>query len=91
MTLRSTMRWAVIATIACATVACGGETKRVPGPDSNSDSDASVVPYSDGKSAIAISCKRASGCQQRAQAMCGGPYTTLKTGEGGVAMTIRCN
>jgi len=104
MNMRSTMRWTVIAAIACMAVACGGEPKKVPGPDPNTDSDASVVPWSDGKSAIAITCKRPGGCQQRAQAMCPSGYTTLKSTnmpvsggnaifmpDSGISATVRCS
>jgi hypothetical protein len=72
------IKWSLIAGIACAAVACS-EPKKAPGPDSASASDASIVPWSDGKTAIAISCRRPGGCQQRAQAMCPGGYTTLKS------------
>ncbi len=104
MILQSTIRWTVLAGIVCLAVACGGEAKKEPGPDSNTGSDASVVPWSDGKSAIAISCNRPGGCQQRAQAMCPSGYTTLKSvnmpvsggnaimmPDQGISATIRCS
>jgi hypothetical protein len=103
MTLRSTARWTLLAAIACLAVACG-EPKTSPGPDNYSGSDASVVPWSDGKSAIAITCNRPGGCQQRAQALCPRGYTTLKSvnmpvaggnaimlPDSGISATVRCN
>jgi hypothetical protein len=79
MNMLSTIRWTGLAVLACMVVACAGPAKTVPGPDNNTGSDASIVPWSDGKSAIAISCKTPGGCQQRAQAMCPGGYETLKS------------
>ena len=103
MTLRATIRWTVLAGMACIAVACN-QPKTTPGPDPGTSSDASVVPWSDGKSAIAISCNNPGGCQQRAQAMCPNGYTTLKSvnmpvGGGnaifmpdtGISATVRCN
>ena len=103
MTLRTIIRWTLLAGIIGVAVACSGEAKTSPGPDSNTGSDASVVPWKDGKSAIAISCTRPGGCQQRAQAMCPKGYTTLKSEnmpvaggnaifipDHGVSATIRC-
>ena len=101
MTMRSTIRWMLLSGIACAAVACA-EPKKTPGPDSSTGSDASVVPWSDGQSAIAISCSLPGGCQQRAQAMCPAGYTTLKSENmpvgggnavyitGAASATIRC-
>jgi hypothetical protein len=103
MTFGSSIRWGLVAAIAVVAVACG-EPKKEPGPDPTTESDASIVPWSDGKPAIALSCKRPGGCQQRAQAMCPGGYKTLKSDNmpvsGGTAIytttsaagaTIRCN
>ena len=104
MTLRATIRWTLIASIACAALACSTQAKKEPGPDGGTESDASIVPWTDGKSAIALSCRRPGGCQQRAQAMCPSGYVTLKSDNmpvsGGTAIytttsaaqaTIRCN
>ena len=104
MKLQSTIRWTLLAGFACLVVACSGEAKTAPGPDPNTGSDASVVPWNDGKSAIAITCERPGGCQQRAQAMCPKGYATLKSvnmpvsggnaiflPDHGISATIRCS
>ena len=104
MILRSIVQWTLLASFACLVAACDGRPKTAPGPDSNTGSDASVVPWSDGKSAIAITCSRPGGCQQRAQAMCPSGYTTLKSvnmpvaggnaimmPDSGISATIRCS
>ena len=104
MTLRATIRWALIAGIACTAFACTSMGKKEPGPDSGTETDASIVPWTDGKSAIALTCARPGGCQQRAAAMCPNGYTTLKSDNmpvsGGTAIytttsaasaTVRCN
>lgn len=104
MNLNATVRWALIASIACVAFACSPTGKKEPGPDGSTDSDASIVPWSDGKPAIALSCRRPGGCQTRAQAMCPNGFTTLKSDNmpvsGGTAIyttstaasaTVRCN
>lgn len=40
------------------------------GPDSLSNSEASIVTWTDGEAAIAITCLKTRGCSQRARAMC---------------------
>jgi hypothetical protein len=55
--------------------------KSTPGEDSRTESTATIVKWTDGKDAIAISCRQPGGCDSRAVAMCnstGGNYTTLK-------------
>ena len=47
------------------------------GPDRVSDTNATMITWTDGKQAIQITCGMPGGCQQRALAMCKGNYTTL--------------
>ena len=69
----------VLAGIAGVLVACSGPSPS-PGPDRASRSNATLVTWSDGKPAYAISCENPGGCQERALAMCQqGNYTTLKS------------
>ena len=51
------------------------------GEDPRSETNATQVTWTDGKPAIAISCREPGSCQTRAVAMCnrtGGGFTTLK-------------
>lgn len=103
MTTRSTMRWMFAVGIAGLVAACG-MAKGTPGEDPRTESNATQVTWTDGKPAIAISCKEPGGCQTRAVAMCnstGGNYTTLKmenmpsrgdmtTLRGAASVVIRC-
>ena len=84
-------RLALLALMASLAVGCGGAIKTTPGPDPGSSTDASVVPWSDGKSAIAISCMSAGACKERARALCPGGYGTLKGDEKGLSITVRCS
>jgi len=50
------------------------------GPDRKTRSEMSMVTWTDGKPAYAISCEEPDGCQERALALCsGGNYATLKS------------
>lgn len=80
MTTRSTMQWMFVTGIASLVAACG-MAKGTLGEDSRTETNATRVTWTDGKPAIAISCKEPGACQTRAVAMCnstGGDYTTLK-------------
>jgi hypothetical protein len=48
-----------------------------PGFDRSSDTNATMITWTDGKQAIQITCGMPGGCQNRALAMCKGNYTTL--------------
>ncbi|HZP98895.1 MAG TPA: hypothetical protein VFB13_05110 [Reyranella sp.] len=90
MTMGSGIRWSLLVGLVCLAAACGGgAAKKAPGPDGTTDSDASIVPWKDGKSAIAISCYRHGGCRDRAKGMCPDGYAMLK--EEDTAITVRCN
>jgi len=70
--------WGVLAGAAGLLAACSPSS--TTGPDRASRSDATMVTWSDGKPAYAISCEVPGGCQERALAMCKqGNYTTLKS------------
>jgi hypothetical protein len=80
MILRSTVLCMLGVGIAGLLAACG-TSRSMPGEDRRTQSNASVVTWTDGKEAIAISCQGPSGCQARAVAMCqqtNGAYTVLK-------------
>ncbi|WP_422011064.1 hypothetical protein [Reyranella sp.] len=80
MTTRSTMQWMFVMGIAGLVAACG-MAKSTPGEDPRTETNATQVTWTDGKPAIAISCKEPGACQTRAVAMCGstgGDYKTLK-------------
>lgn len=80
MTTRSTMKWMFAMGIAGLVAACS-MAKSTPGEDPRTETNATQVTWTDGKPAIAISCKEPAACQTRAVAMCnstGGGYTTLK-------------
>jgi hypothetical protein len=57
--------------IAALAVGCA-DPKSTAGRDDSTRSTATMVTWSDGKPAISIQCDLPGGCQQRAQAMCGG-------------------
>ena len=76
MVSRATVRWIVVLGVAAFAVACT-EPMRVPGPDRATDTNATMVTWTDGKQAIQITCGMPGGCQNRALAMCKGNYTTL--------------
>lgn len=80
MTTRSAMKWMFAMGIAGLVAACS-MAKSTPGEDPRTETNATQVTWTDGKPAIAISCKEPGSCQTRAVAMCnstGGAYTTLK-------------
>lgn len=71
--------WGIVAGLAGALAACTAVNPKV-GPDRSSASDATLITWSDGRPAYAISCENPGGCQERAIAMCPqGNYTTLKS------------
>ena len=76
MVSRATVRWILVLGVAAFAVACT-EPMRVPGPDRATDTNATMVTWTDGKQAIQITCGMPGGCQNRALAMCKGNYTTL--------------
>lgn len=80
MRTRSTMQWMFVTGIASLVAACA-MAKGTPGADPRTETNATQVTWTDGKPAIAISCKEPGACQTRAVAMCnstGGDYVTLK-------------
>lgn len=80
MTARSMVQWTFVVGIAGLLAGCG-MAKGTPGEDPRTETNATQVTWTDGKPAIAISCKEPGACQTRAVAMCnssGGNYTTLK-------------
>jgi len=76
MVSRSSARWSVVLGVALLAAACV-DPKTTPGPDRSSDTNATMVTWTDGKQAIQITCGMPGGCQNRALAMCKGNYTTL--------------
>ncbi len=76
MVLCATVRWIVVLGVAALAAACTDPSK-VPGPDRSSDTNATMITWTDGKPAIQITCGMPGGCQSRALAMCKGNYTTL--------------
>jgi len=76
MVSRATARWIVVLGMVVLAAACV-DPKTTPGPDSSSDTNATMVTWTDGKQAIQITCGMPGGCQNRALAMCKGNYTTL--------------
>ena len=76
MVSRASARWSVVLGMAVLAVACA-DPKTQPGPDPSSDTNATMVTWTDGKQAIQITCGMPGGCQNRALAMCKGNYTTL--------------
>ena len=76
MVSRATARWSVVLGMAVLAAACT-DPNTAPGPDRSSDTNATMVTWTDGKQAIQITCGMPGGCQNRALAMCKGNYTTL--------------
>jgi len=103
MVSRSTVR--LVLAVGLATLAAGcAVAKSTPGEDPRNGTNASIVTWSDGKEAIAISCNEPGACQTRAVAMCNrtnGDYTVLKmenmptrgdlgTTRGAASAVVRC-
>ena len=76
MVLCAMARWVLVLGVAALAVACT-EPNRAPGFDCTSDTNATMITWTDGKQAIQITCGMPGGCQNRALAMCKGNYTTL--------------
>ena len=76
MVSRASARWGVVLGMAVLAAACANPNTG-PGPDRSSDTNATMVTWTDGKQAIQITCGMPGGCQNRALAMCKGNYTTL--------------
>jgi hypothetical protein len=76
MVSRATARWIVVLGMTGLAAACTNP-QTLPGPDASSDSNATMITWTDGKQAIQITCSMPGGCQNRALAMCKGNYTTL--------------
>jgi hypothetical protein len=72
----ATARWIIVLGITVLAAACTTPSTS-PGPDPRSDTDATMITWTDGKQAIQITCGMPGGCQNRALAMCKGNYTTL--------------
>lgn len=101
MVTRTMVRWLLVLGMAATAVACT-DPSRQPGRDPNSDTDAKMVTWSDGKEAIQITCGMPGGCQNRALAMCKGSYTVLSMDNmptrgdasvvrGAGTVVVRCN
>jgi hypothetical protein len=69
-------RWALVLGMAALAVACT-DPGTVPGHDRSTDTNATMITWTDGKQAIQITCGMPGGCQNRALAMCKGNYTVL--------------
>jgi hypothetical protein len=78
MVSRATVRWIVVLGMTVLVAACAKPNTAL-GPDPSSDTNATMVTWTDGKQAIQITCGMPGGCQTRALAMCKGNYTTLST------------
>lgn len=76
MVLCATARWILVLGMAALAAACT-DPKTAPGPDRATDTNATMITWTDGKQAIQITCGMPGGCQNRALAMCKGNYTTL--------------
>jgi len=76
MVSRASARWGVVLGMIVLAAACTNPNT-APGPDRGSDTNATMVTWTDGKQAIQITCGMPGGCQNRALAMCKGNYTTL--------------
>jgi hypothetical protein len=76
MVSRATARWIVVLGMSVLAAACA-DPKTAVGPDRSSDTNATMITWTDGKQAIQITCGMPGGCQNRALAMCKGNYTTL--------------
>lgn len=75
MVSRVTVRWILALGMAALAGAC--TTKTAPGADPATDTQATMVTWTDGKEAIQISCGMPGGCETRALAMCKGKYAVL--------------
>lgn len=76
MVSRASARWSVVLGMTVLVAACA-KPNTAPGPDPSSDTNATMITWTDGKQAIQITCGMPGGCQNRALAMCKGNYTTL--------------
>jgi hypothetical protein len=76
MVSRATLRGVLVLGMTALAAACA-DPSRAPGPDPNSDTDAKMITWTDGKEAIQITCGMPGGCQNRALVMCKGNYTVL--------------
>jgi hypothetical protein len=74
MVTYATARWILVLGMAAVAAAC---TDPKTGPDRATDTNATMITWTDGKQAIQITCGMPGGCQNRALAMCKGNYTTL--------------
>src|ERR1700755_3614532 len=80
MTLQSTAFKTITIIVLAGVAAACTTAASTTGPDRKTRSETSSVTWTDGKPAYAISCENASGCQERALALCpSGNYTTLKS------------
>ncbi len=62
MTARSMIQWTFVVGIAGLLAACG-MAKGTPGEDPRTETNATQVTWTDGKPALAISCKEPGACQ----------------------------
>lgn len=76
MVLCATARWILVLGAVALAAACT-DPGTVPGPDRSTDTNATMITWTDGKQAIQITCGMPGGCQNRALAMCKGNYTVL--------------
>ncbi len=76
MVMRATARWMVVLGLVVLSAACT-DPKTAPGSDPRSDTNATMITWTDGKQAIQITCSMPGGCQNRALAMCKGNYSVL--------------
>lgn len=76
MVLRAKVRWILVLGVAALAAACT-DPNTAPGYDRSSDTNATMITWTDGKQAIQITCGMPGGCQNRALAMCKGNYTVL--------------
>jgi len=80
MALKSTAFKTIIIICLVGTAAACMTPAATTGPDRKTRSEVSMVTWTDGKPAYAISCEDPGGCQERALALCSGAnYTTLKS------------
>jgi hypothetical protein len=79
MRTRSTVRAVLGLCGATLAVACADDAKSRPGVDPETGTTASVIAWSDGRSAFSIDCQLPGDCRNRAFALCrGNTYTLLK-------------
>lgn len=102
MIMRSTIRWALVGSAVGFVVGCA-DPRSEPGTDRETRSTATMVTWSDGNSAVSITCESPGGCQRRALAMCkGSNYTVLnmdnmptrgdaRSVRGPASVVVRCN